>query len=138
VKTLILDTNVILRYLANDVPKKADDCEKLFRDAGSGRVRLFVSDICIAELVWTLKSYFHLDNDDIYEKITAIINTPGFHFTDEALILDAMMRFKDKNVDFADAYTASLAARDGMKISSYDRDYRKFSDVTAIEPPEFE
>jgi predicted nucleic acid-binding protein len=49
-----------------------------------------------------------------------------------------MMRFKDKNVDFADAYTASLAARDGMKISSYDRDYRKFSDVTAIEPPEFE
>ena len=48
------------------------------------------------------------------------------------------MRFKDKNVDFADADTAALAARDGMKISSYDRDYRKFNDVTAIEPPDFE
>jgi predicted nucleic-acid-binding protein len=122
VKTLILDTNVILRYLANDVPKKADDCEKLFRDAAAGKVNLFVSDICIAELVWTLKSYFHLDNEDIYQKIIAIINTPGFHFSDEALIMDAMRRFKDKKVDFADAYNASLAARDGMKISSYDRD----------------
>lgn len=137
-KTLILDTNVILRYLANDVPKKADYCEKLFRDAEAGKVKLFLSDICVAELVWTLKSYFHLDNEDIYGKITAIINTPGFHFSDESLIMDAMRRFKDKNVDFADAYTASLAARDGMKISSYDRDYRKFGDVTAIAPPDFE
>ena len=137
-KTLIVDTNVILRYLTNDIPKKADDCEKLFRDARGGKLKLFVSDICIAELVWTLKSYFHLDNEDIYEKITAIINTPGFHFSDEALILDAMRRFKDKNVDFADAYTAALAARDGMKISSYDRDYRKFSDVIAVEPPDFD
>ena len=137
-KTLILDTNVILRYLANDVPKKADDCEKLFHEAKTGRVKLFVSDICVAELVWTLKSYFHLDNEDIYEKIVSIINTPGFHFSDEAVILDTMRRFKDKNVDFADAYNAALAARDGMKISSYDRDYRKFSDVTVVEPPDFE
>ena len=48
------------------------------------------------------------------------------------------MRFKAKNVDFADAYTASHAARNGMKISSYARDYRKFSDVIAVEPPDFE
>ncbi len=137
-KTLILDTNVILRYLANDVPKKADDCEKLFHEAKAGKVKLFVSDICVAELVWTLKSYFHLDNEDIYEKIVSIINTPGFHFSDEAVILDTMRRLKDENVDFADAYNAALAARDGMKISSYNRDYRKFSDVIVVEPPYFE
>jgi len=137
-QTLILDTNVILRYLTNDVPEKADDCEKLFNDAKAGRVKLFVTDICIAELAWTLKSYFHLDNEDICEKIIAIINTPGFYFSNEALLLDAMIRFKDKNVDFADAYNAALAAGSKMKISSYDKDYRKFSDVTAIEPPDFE
>jgi len=137
-QTLILDTNVIIRYLVNDVPNKADDCEKLFNDARAGKVRLFVSDICVAELVWTLKSYFHLDNEDIYGKTVAIINTPGFYFSDEALLLDAITRLKEKNVDFADAYNASLAARNGMKISSYDRDYRKFSDVTAVEPPDFE
>ena len=133
--TLILDTNVIIRYLANDVPGKADDCGKLFADAKSGKVNLFVTDICIAELVWTLKSYFHLGNEEVYEKVAAIINTPGFTFSDEAMILDAMLRFKEKNVDFADAYNAALAARDDMKISSYDKDYRKFSDVCVVEPP---
>jgi len=137
-QTLILDTNVILRYLTNDVPEKAGDCEKLFNSAKAGKVKLFVTDICIAELVWTLKSYFHLGNEDISEKVIAIINTPGFCFSDEALILDAMIRLKEENVDFADAYNAALAARDDMKISSYDRDYRKFSDITAIEPPAFE
>ncbi len=137
-QTLILDTNVILRYLANDDPRKADDCEKLFNDAKAGKVNLFVTDICIAELVWTLKSYFHLGNEDISIKIIAIINTPGFCFSNEALLLDAIMRFREKNVDFADAYNAALATAGNMKISSYDRDYRKFSDVTVVEPPNFE
>jgi len=134
---LILDTNVILRYLINDVPEKADDCEKLFNDAKIGKVNLFVSDVCIAELVWTIKSYFKLGNEEIYGKIAAIINTPGFLFTDEAVLIDSIRRLKEKNVDFVDAYNAALAARDGMKISSYDRDYGKFKDVTAVEPPDY-
>ena len=137
-KTLILDTNVLLRYLTNDVPAKADDVEKLFKDAQSGVVKLFVSDICVAELVWTLQSFYKLQKSDIASKVTAIINTPGFYFSDERMLLDAIRRFSEKNVDFIDAYNAALASKLKMKISSYDDDYRKFPDVSALEPPDYD
>lgn len=33
---VFLDTNVFLRYLTNDVPKRADAVERLLRRAGAG------------------------------------------------------------------------------------------------------
>lgn len=57
---IFVDTNIFLRYLTNDVPEKADAVEELLRRAGAGQVRLVTNSLVIAEIVWTLTSFYQL------------------------------------------------------------------------------
>ena len=50
------------------------------------------------------------------------------------LLVDALLRFRDHGVDFADAWLAARAARDGQHVASFDRDLDKFRDVKRHEP----
>jgi len=53
-----IDTNIFLRYLTNDDPVKAKRAEVLFRDAVHGKAVLTTSLLVIAEIVWTLESFY--------------------------------------------------------------------------------
>ena len=132
--TLLLDTNVLVRFLTNDDPRKADRCDKLFRRAAKGEVVLRLSDVCLAELVWTLESYYGLERHDIAGKVSAVLNTDGFEVENETLWLDAMRRYAESNVDLIDAYHAAQAAQAGWPVYSYDRDFDRFHDVQRVEP----
>jgi uncharacterized protein len=56
--SFFVDTNVFLRFLTNDDPAKAKRAETLFRDALRGKIRLAISLLVIAEMIWTLESYW--------------------------------------------------------------------------------
>jgi len=67
-KRVFADTNLFLRYLTNDVPLQADSVEQLLQQAAAGDVVLVTNSPVIAEIVWTLGSFYHLKPDDIREK----------------------------------------------------------------------
>ncbi|RMD49327.1 MAG: type II toxin-antitoxin system VapC family toxin [Ignavibacteria bacterium] len=85
-----VDTNVFLRYLTNDDPKKADRIETLFEEAELGKIALITSPLVIAELVWTLESYYHIKPAQIESLILAIFNTPNLNVTEEHLLIQAL------------------------------------------------
>jgi len=130
----ILDANVLLRYLTGDDPAKAARCEQLFRQAAAGQGKLRVTDVCLAEVVWTLGSYYGLSRTEIANKLVAALNTPGFEFSNVRLLLDAAERSRAENVDYIDAYHAAVAADAGAAVYSCDRDFDRFDDVTREEP----
>jgi uncharacterized protein len=76
VTKLFVDTNVFLRFLTNDDPIKAKRAETLFRQTTKGQVLLITSLLVIAEIVWTLESFYHLSKAAIASKIETILNTP--------------------------------------------------------------
>lgn len=50
------------------------------------------------------------------------------------LVNDALERFKKHKVDFIDCLLAAYAAKTGHTISPFDKDLRKFKDITATHP----
>ena len=112
---VFVDTNVFLRYLTNDVPKQADAVERLLRRAGAGEVVLVTGILVIAEIVWTLESFYKLSRVDIQEKVRAIINTPGLEVYERIVISQAVSDYVDRNVDFVDAYNASWMLAQGIR-----------------------
>ncbi len=60
----------------------------------------------------------------------------GVEIDDQAVILNALDRFSRINTDFPDSYAAALAAHSATPVASYDRDFRKFADVTCSKPDE--
>lgn len=66
---LFADANLFLRYLTNDVPEQADAVEQLLRRAGSDGPVLVTNTLVMAEIVWTLDTFYHLPRNDIKEKL---------------------------------------------------------------------
>ena len=117
-----VDTNVFLRFLTNDDPSKAKRAEKLFKDAVNGKVRLRTSLLVIAEIVWTLESFYKLEKEDIAVKVSTILNTPNLTCMQSRLILPALDLYVHQNIDFIDAYHAFYLKDEQLtQIVTYDR-----------------
>lgn len=125
------DTNLFLRYLTNDVPVQADAVEQLLHRASAGDIILVINSLVIAELVWTLESYYGLARDSIKDKILAILNTPGLEATEEDLLLEATFWYADKNIDFIDAFNAAWLLAQGL-TATYTFDRKHFSRIEGV------
>jgi predicted nucleic-acid-binding protein len=118
--TYVVDANIFLRILTADDPEQTKRATEIVKRATEGQFKLFVSDVCLAEIAWTLDSYYGLERSDIAEKILALLNTDGIVFSNRRILIDTIVRYKENKVDFVDAYHAAIAAEDGGEIYSYD------------------
>lgn len=101
-----VDTNLFLRYLTDDIPEQADRVERLLQRAKAADISLFTNVLVIAEIVWTLESYYHRSKVRIRDDILGILNTPGLAVEEAALVADAVDLYARLNVDFVDAFNA--------------------------------
>ncbi len=131
-----IDTNIFLRYLTNDDPAKAERIEKLFEHAERENIMLTTSHLVIAELVWTLESYYKLKPFQIEELILKIINTPFIELPEEDLIIQALDLYVTQNIDFIDAYNAYFMREMGIgQIYTYDiKHFKRVPWVSMLEP----
>jgi predicted nucleic acid-binding protein len=116
------DTNLFLRYLTNDNPAQADAFERILRRAANQEVSLVTNSLVMAEIVWTLESFYRLSPDEAQAKILAILNTPGLDVVDGDILLQAILWHVEKSVDFIDAYNAAWMVSHGVKtVLTYDQ-----------------
>ena len=131
-----VDTNLFLRYLTNDIPVQADAVESLLQRAAKGKVNLITTGMVIAEIVWTLESFYELEKKKIQEMVLGILNTDGLEVIDSDLILQAIVPYADKNVDYIDAFNAAwMVKNDVDKIYTFDqKHFDRFEKIIAEAP----
>ncbi len=130
------DTNLFLRYLTNDVPAQADAVEALLKRAANRDLTLVTNSLVIAEIVWTLESFYKLSKASIQEKVLAILNTPGLEIIDGDLVLQGINGYVENNVDFIDAYNGAWLAVQGLTTAyTFDRThFARLPGVTVVVP----
>ncbi|TDI41906.1 MAG: PIN domain-containing protein [Acidobacteria bacterium] len=131
-----VDTNIFIRFLTNDDPAKARRSERLFKKAIAGEVSLETSLLVIAEIVWTLESFYKLAKPDIADKIGKILNTPNLKVQSVSTVLQALDVYVTKNVDFIDAYHGIMLRETGVKrVLTYDKKHFGRMDWLSISEP---
>ena len=80
-----VDTNLFLRYLTNDVPKQARLLEKLIEKSRQGKIRLITNSMVIAEIVWTLQSYYKYPKKKIDEIVSSIVGSLAFEIEEREM-----------------------------------------------------
>src|SRR5512136_2800179 len=85
-----VDTNVFLRYLTGDDRSKYEDCKTLFKKAIEGKIVFATSGLVVAELIWTLLSYYKIPKAEVVEKISIIVGTDKLYIPDRGVIADAL------------------------------------------------
>jgi predicted nucleic acid-binding protein len=134
-ETTFVDTNIFLRYLTKDDPSKYEKCREMFKRAMKGEIAITTSGMVIAELVWTLLSYYRVPKAEVIEKVSVIVGTKNLSIPEKHIVADALVLFARKNIDFIDAYNAVFMRHHGLReIFSYDEDFELMEDIQRREP----
>ena len=131
-KSAVIDTNLLVRYLTEDDPSKANDVKSLLLKAAQGEIRLVIPSVVIAELVWVLQSFYKLDRSEIVPLLIAILQTRGCEVSDKALVSNAVAIYGNTTIDFIDAWIVSFAKSAEVRaIYTFDR--KHFKGIDGIE-----
>lgn len=135
-RSIFVDANVFLRYLTNDIPEQADAVEAFLHQAAIGELRLVTSVLVVAEVVWTLGSFYRQTRGQVREAVLAICHTPGLTVEDADGLVQAAEWQAEKNVDFADAYHAAwMGARGLNEVRTFNlKHFRRFELLIAERP----
>ena len=130
-----VDANVILRFLTGEPPPQAERAAKLFRSVEAGVAAVIVEDVVLAEVVWTLSSYYRMPKAEIAAALLELLADEGVPNADKASLQMALVLFREKNLDFADALLAARVINTGEReLYSFDRDFDRVPGLSRKEP----
>ena len=132
VDRVVIDTNLLVRYLTEDDLQKAKAVDNLLSRAEKGEVHILVPSIVIAELVWVLESFYKLNAHKITELVEALLNTSGVEITEKSIIASALKHYLNKKIDFVDAWIIEFSKGKGVK-RIYTFDKKHFKNIEGIE-----
>jgi predicted nucleic acid-binding protein len=134
-KSVALDSNVIVRYLTGDDPAQSPAATELFRAATNGRISLILPTPILQETVYVLETYYQGTAETIAPKLISLLSLTGVTCPDARWVLTAIQWYRTKNADFGDALLCAYAHHHRCEISTFDRGLiKKFTEITATEP----
>lgn len=133
-KTVFIDTNIFIRVITKDDPKKAEDCRWLFEKIENNKLYGVTSNLVLAEVTWTLQSAYKIKKEECIDLLKGIVGIKQLKIVDGTDSLQALALYEKYRVKYIDAM---IAAHDliqaGVPIVSYDTDFDTLS-IQRFEP----
>ena len=134
-----VDTNIFIRYMANDDKKKAQACFDLFQRVKKNEEEVTTSESVLAEVAFVLSSKklaYQLTHEQIRQRLVALLTLRGFKLPHKKIYLEALEIYAaNRNLDIEDALSIAHIKDQGYnRIYSYDTDFDAYPEVTRIEP----
>lgn len=132
-----VDTDVIIRLVTNDDPKKQAEAAALFEAVEAGKLVVTSPDTVIADAVYVLSSprLYHKSRSDVAAMLSGLLRLPGFKVENRASVLRALDLYASTKLDFGDALIVASMEQGGSRILySYDTDFDRISGITRLSP----
>lgn len=125
-KTMVVDANVVLRYLLRDHEKLYKEAEALFNEAFSGKSKIFLLDSVVAEVVYVLSGLYKVKREEIAQVLMELLKGKGINATDKDVLFEALKIFGLKNLDFVDCLICAYSRK--FPVISFDKKVKKCVD----------
>lgn len=126
-----LDTNVLVRYLAQDDPKQSAVATRFIEGRLSAENPGFVSVVTLCEIVWVLAESYAADRKRIRDTVEGLLATKQLVIERTELVWKALRAWEGVAADFSDALIGQIAIAHGSQTTmTFDR--------TAAKLPGFE
>ncbi|MGP3788196.1 PIN domain-containing protein [Paenibacillus sp. 1A_MP2] len=104
-----MDTNIII-YVLRDNEQYSPQARKLVQEANEGKYTLKISPLIISECVFVLTGkFFGRSRVEVADVLSSFINLKGIECEEKDVIEESLRRFREKKIDFVDAYLAAHA-----------------------------
>jgi predicted nucleic-acid-binding protein len=119
---IALDTNVLVRYLAQDDRRQSAKAAQVIEEECSEKRPGFIAAIVLAELVWVLESCYESTKAEIVAVLQRILRTKQLMVQDAETLWKAVRLFEVSKADFADCLIERTgAAHECEYTSTFDK-----------------
>ncbi len=120
-----LDTNVLVRYIAQDDPKQSPRATRLIESL-TAEAPGYVSVVAVVELVWVLSGCYGSSRAELCAVLKTLLRAKGIVVSNADTVWKALRMFADGKADFADCLIERFANEAGCShTSTFDRDAAK-------------
>ncbi len=128
-----LDTNVLVRYLAQDDPVQSARATELIERRLSERNPGFISVVAMADTVWVLERAYGLAASEVAVAIERVLRADVLVVEAEQEVFTAMMALRQGRGAFADALIAALGGKAGCAHTvTFDRKALRLAGFTSL------
>lgn len=123
-----LDTNILVRYFAEDDPRQSKAARQLIENRLSKEQPGFISAIVLAELIWVLTRAYSSPKEVIGSIVEGMLASPALVVEHKTEVRQALADFQRMAVGFADCLIARINAAAGCKVTyTFDRSAAKLA-----------
>ncbi len=128
-EVVLLDTNIVVRFLLWDVPTHGAIAKSLFEACDRGELRLELLPVVLAEVVFVLESFYEIPRPQIAKQLMLLIQIPGLMIDNSPIHLEALARYSLSGLHFVDCVLAATAVSRDVRLATFDKGLRKLKDV---------
>ncbi len=118
--TLLIDTNVIIRYLAGDHPEFLTQSTELFEQVERGATDIIILDSVVMEAFFVLTKFYKFPKPEVIDDLKTILAFTGVINEDKFQIIETLNLVLYKNIDFVDALLCVKSKLYGLELFSFD------------------
>ena len=130
---VFIETSVFMRFLTADDAQKFKDCVVLFEKVEQGKIRPYVSNIVILEILFLLTKLYKFPKAKVLADIGKILNLRNLTLIEKTDTRTALKMFDEYNIKYADCLIAGQIPKQ-TTLLTYDEDFKKLKDLKTASP----
>ena len=126
-ETLLVDTNVFLRFLLKDNLSLYNQALYLLTKAKEGKVKLFVPSIVIFEIFFVLNSVYRFKKEEIIHNVESLLSVDYLSIDESTIFKQALIIYNNSNHSFTDCFLVAKAKSRKIDLFTFDKKLSKTS-----------
>lgn len=126
-KSYLLDTNALLRYLLGDVPNQTSTVRTYFAQAKDRTITITIPLLVFAEAFFALTTLYHLQPKDVCEKLKQMAKISYLDIGKRDILIKACSAYTSRSVGFIDLLLLFEAKATNKELLTFDKKLRSVS-----------
>lgn len=115
-----LDTNVVLRYLLNDIPEQGFKAKEVITNSAS-----YVTDVVAIEIIFVFEKVIDMKRSDIVKLVKTFLSLPNVIYNDYFLDQAIDLYGAKKTLSIVDCYAATESKLYNNTLVTFDKELVK-------------
>ena len=124
-KVILLDTNVIIRYLLGDDQELSKKANQILLPIEKGIKKGIILESIFTECVFILTKIYLVPKDKIHDSLSLLLQYKGIVNNDKQTLKAALELFTKSKLHIVDCILATKAKEFGYEIASFDQELIK-------------
>lgn len=126
-KVCLLDTNIFLRFITNDHPQLSQRAKNIFKSAESGKYKIYLDELVLGEVVWTLQSFYEYSRSEIYKHLSRLITSKFIINPRKNILVKALNHYSVSSLSFSDCWISEVAKSNRIRLQTFDKALQKLT-----------